>query len=202
MVSTTISPDGLAYVVAVEGLDAIDLDTVPTKIRQFAVRSINTTARRFRTESSRRIRQQVAFPARYLDSRADGNLRITRNATADAMQAVIQGRFRPTSLARFVKGPRTGGRRAPTVEVAPGNRQKMNRAFLMNLRSGNVGLAVRLRPGERIENKRKMVQIDSGLYLLYGPSVDQVFREVSEEVSDEAAAFLEKEFLRMTEALL
>ena len=78
----------------------------------------------------------------------------------------------------------------------------MNRAFLMNLRSGNLGLAVRLAPGERIDNKRRMVQMSNGLYLLYGPSVDQVFRSVAEDVSADAGDFLEQEFLRLTEALL
>jgi hypothetical protein len=192
---------GLGYVVAVEGLDSLDLTEVPFQIKRFASQAINGTARKFRTESSRRIREQVNFPARYLDSKQDGNLRITQNATADVMEAVIEGRFRPTSLARFVTGARTGGRKSPTVEVSPGNREKMNRAFLMNLRSGNVGLAIRVGEGERIENKTRMVRVSSGLYLLYGPSVDQVFRQVAEDVKDDAAAYLEQEFIRLSEAL-
>lgn len=202
MTAPTLSRDGRGYMVAVEGLDAIDFSDVPEKIKRFAAQAVNTTARRFRTESSRRIREQVAFPARYLDSRTEGNLTITRFAEPTLLEAVIRGRERPTQLSRFVKGPKQGGVRSPTVEVSPGNRVKMNRAFLMNLRSGNVGLAVRLRPGERVENKQKMVQVSGNLYLLYGPSVDQIFRKVSEEVSDDAGAFLESEFTRMIEARL
>jgi len=201
MVRASISSSGQSYVVAVEGLGDIDFAQVSGQIKRFAAQAVNATARRYRTESSRRIRDQVNFPARYLDSKQDGNLRITSNATADAMEAVISARFRPTSLARFVKGAKTHGRKSPTVEVSPGSREKMNRAFLMNLRSGNIGLAVRLAPGERLENKRRMVRMSNGLYLLYGPSVDQVFREVADDVSGDAGEYLENEFLRLSEAL-
>lgn len=193
---------GLNMVVAVEGLEDIDFANVPERVKRFAVAAVNTTARKFRTESSRRIREQIAFPARYLDSKTDGNLRLARTATVAAMEAVIQGRFEPTQLSRFVKGPKRHGIKGPTVEVGRGNRERMNRAFLMNLRSGNIGLVVRLRQGEHIENKSRMVSMNNNLYLLYGPSVNQIFRQVSEEVSDDAGAFMEKEFLRMTEALI
>ena len=189
------------YVVAVEGLDSIDLREVPDQIRRFASIAVNATARKFRTESSRRIREQIAFPAQYLDSKSTGNLKVVKNATADAMEAVIQGRFRATSMTRFIKGSKAAGRKGVTVEVAKGQRQKMNRAFIMNLRSGNVGLAIRLKEGERIENKTRMVRMNSGLYLLYGPSVDQVFRSVAEDVKDDAGDYLEQEFIRLSEAL-
>lgn len=197
------SPSGQGYLVAVEGIDTAKFDpNLEERLRALASRAINATARRMRTQASRLIREQIAFPARYLDSRTDGNLRITENAKADSLEAVIRGRFRPTSLTRFVKGPLRHGRKAPTVEVSPGRRERMNRAFLLNLRSGNVGLAVRLKPGERVENKQFMVSVSNGLYLLYGPSVNQVFEQVAEDVEDDAGAFLEQEFLRLTEALL
>lgn len=201
-VAPNFSHNGMSMVVAVEGLDSIDFANVPEKVKRFAVAAVNTTARRYRTESSRRIRDQISFPARYLDSATDGNLRLARTATVAAMEAVIQGRFEPTQLSRFVKGPKRHGIKGPTVEVGRGNRERMNRAFLMNLRGGNIGLVVRLRQGEHIENKSRMVSMNNNLYLLYGPSVNQVFRQVSEEVSDEAGEFMEREFLRMTEALL
>lgn len=193
---------GGRYVVAVEGLEALDLDQVPEKIKQFAARAINTTARRYRTKAAREMREQVNFPARYLTGAESGRLRVARFASPESLAATIRGRDRPTSLAQFVKGPRRGGRKSPTVEVAPGHRVKMNRAFLMSLKSENVGLALRVSPGERVENKRKMVQVANNLYLLYGPSVDQVFRSVAEDVSEDASVFLEQEFTRLTEALL
>jgi len=202
MVSGVFSPRGGNYVVAVEGLDEINFADAKPKLLRLAAQAVNRTARKYRTESSRAIREQIAFPARFLDSRDDGRLRVSRFAKPSSLSAAITGRGRATSLARFVKGPRTKARKAPTVEVSPGNREKLNRAFLMGLKNANIGLAVRLREGERIENKRKMVQVSGSLYLLYGPSVDQVFRSVAEDVSDDAGDFLEQEFLRLTEAFL
>jgi len=202
MATPAISRNAQRYVIAVEGLQGLDLSAVPEKVKRLASRAINTTARRYRTQAAREMRQQIAFPARYLTGAQSGRLRVARFASPEALSATIRGRDRPTSLATFVKGPRRHGVKSPTVEVGTGTREKLNRAFLMNLRSGNLGLAVRLAPGEKIDNKREMVQIVNGLYLLYGPSVDQVFRQVAADVSDDAADFLEQEFTRMSEALL
>lgn len=193
---------GAGYLVAVEGLEDIDFSDAAPKIRKLASQAVNRTARKYRTESSRAMREEIAFPATYLDSRSTGRLRVSRTANPTSLSATITGRDRATSLARFVKGSRTKGRRAPTVEVGTGQREKLSRAFLIELKNQNLGLAVRLSPGERIENKRRMVQMEQGLYLLYGPSVDQVFRATAEDVSDDASDFLEQEFLRLTEALL
>lgn len=208
MAFASITPGGLDYVVAVEGLEALgaDLEQVEDRIKKLAARAINATARKFRTESSRAIREQVNFPARFLDSRSDGKLRLVRNATATSMEAVIRGDFEARSLARFVSpSQRRPNFRSPSVEVRPGNRERMDRAFIIGLSNGNLGLAIRLRPGERVENKRKMVSFskkDRNLYLLYGPSVDQVFRSVASDVAPGAAEYLEREFTRLTEALL
>ncbi len=188
------------YLVAVEGIPEIeDLDQIPAKIARYASMAINRTATSYRTRGARLMREQIAFPASYLFP-SQGNLTVSKKAQPASLEAEISGRFRPTALSRFVKGPKVHGRAAPMVEVNPGNRQKLHRAFLMNLANGNIGLAVRLAPNERIENKRRMVQVSAGLYLLYGPSVDQVFRSVSEDMAPEAANFLHKEFLRLAEA--
>lgn len=188
------------YLVAVEGIPELEeMSEIPQKLSRYAAMAVNRTARDYRVRGSRLIREEVAFPASYLYPSA-GNLTVSRQATPDDLEAEISGRFRPTALSRFVKGPKTHGRKSPTVEVRPGSRQKMHRAFLMNLRNGNVGLAVRLAPNERVENKRRMVQVSAGLYLLYGPSVDQVFRSVSESMAPDAADSLHREFLRLAEA--
>jgi hypothetical protein len=79
----------------------------------------------------------------------------------------------------------------------------MPSAFLMRLRAGagtadnyNIGLAIRLAPGERIRNKRVMTQVGHNLYLLYGPSVDQVFRTVADDNAPEIATMVRDEFYR------
>lgn len=195
------------YIVAVEGLSETisSIDQMPASVLKFARMAINTTTRKSRTLASRRIRDQVSFTATYL---ADGNgrLSITKSATDGDLEARIRGRFRPTSLARFVTSANSRGAR---VRVKPGSSQMMRRAFLMQLRAGNApietrsnqGLAIRLKPGERIANKRQMVQVSGNLYLLYGPSVDQVFSSVAEEIAPETSDMLEAEFLRLIDRL-
>jgi hypothetical protein len=207
MLDPVFSRSGLGYVVAVEGLRelAADFDNVSDKIKARAAMAINSTARKFRTESSREMRKQVAFPARYLDSRQDGRLRVRRQAAATRLEAAIEGRFEPTSLTRFVVGAVSHGRKNPKLRVSPGSQSLIPNSFIMNLANQNKGLAIRLKPGETIRNKRKMVSFskkDANLYLLYGPSVDQVFRDVAVDVSPDAAEYLEAEFLRLTERLL
>lgn len=193
------------YAVFVEGIDNLRFaESMSANIELAAQRAINRTADRTRTESARRIRKEVAFPAAYLNPSA-GRLTVARRAGQGSLEAVIRGQFRPTSLARFVVGtPRGGG---VSVMVEPGMARFMRRAFLVRLRQGsgsvetkaNKGLAIRLRPGETLENKRTARRLSSGLYLLYGPSVDQVFRTVSQDVSPQATAQLEAEFLRLLE---
>lgn len=207
MFSPSVSGSGLDYVVAVEGLSSLfeDFDSVSDKIKERAAMAINATARKFRTASSRAMRETVAFPARYLDSSTDGKLRVRRMAQAHDLEAAIEGQFDPTSLARFVVGAKTVGRKAPNLRVSPGQATAIPNSFIMKLRSQNVGLAIRLKAGETIKNKHKMVSFskkDTNLYLLYGPSVDQVFRQVAGDVAPDAAEYLEKEFLRLTEAFL
>jgi len=195
------------YLVAVEGLsDAIStVEDIPTKVLTFARMAINTTTKRSRTLASRRMREQVAWSASYLSDK-DGRLAITQPATDNNLEARITGRFRPTSLARFAVGSGRGGVR---VRVKPGSSDTLGRAFFMRLRAGrapietksNLGLAIRLKPGERIANKHRMIQVSGNLYLLYGVSVDQVFRTVSEDITPEAADMLQAEFLRLSERL-
>lgn len=196
----------MSYVVAVEGLENLHaFDDAKGKITQAAQRAINRTAESARADSSRRIRQQVNFPAQYLSPSA-GRLAVSKRASNTDLEAVIRARHRATSLARFSSG---GGRRGSGVslQVKPGVSKRIKRAFLIKLRQGkgsvdtkfNLGLAIRLKPGETIQNKRQMVRMGKGLYLLYGPSVDQVFQTVAEDVAPDAADKLEAEFLRLLE---
>lgn len=189
----------------IEGLGSY-FEAAPDIARTSARLAINTVAERSGMKLLRdRIRQQVAFPTGYLNE----NKLFVRKAYNDHLEAVITARQRPTSLARFAKGspPVTGNRRGGvTVMVHPGSAQHMKSAFLLRLRAGtsvgdnnfNVGLAVRLKPGDRIHNKTKQntAQLGHNLYLLYGPSVDQVFRTVADDAAPEIASMVKDEFFR------
>lgn len=194
---------GDAYMVAIRS-DAIDsLRAIDGKIGLNAARAINRTIQRARTAASRGIREQVALPARYLGR--EDRLGITKRATETDLSAVITGRHRPTSLARFAKNARRSGQTGARVEIQPGTVRVLPRAFFINLRSGsdgsnnNLGLAIRLPAGSRPSRAYKPKMLGPNLWLLYGPSIDQVFDDVAEEIAPEQADFLEREFLRLTE---
>lgn len=198
----------MAYVVATEGLGSLDdLDELDERIIERARMAVNKTADWSRTRSSELIRGDIAFSASYLtgaDKSGKPRLGVTQRATNANLEAAITGRFEPTSLATFVSGSKTPNRRAPTLRVSPGRTTSIGKSFIMRLRRGqselgNLGLAIRLKPGERVRNKREQVfkAIGKGLYLLYGPSVDQVFTAVADDVAPDSADYLEREFLRL-----
>lgn len=190
--------------IEVNGLEAMRsyLDLMPERARNAASLAINqTTDRRAMSLVRENMREEIAFPKGYLEDKK--RLGVTKRSRPDDLEAIITGRSRPTSLARFAQGSVGRGGRV-SLRVNPGRSRTLSRAFLVRLKAGqqltdelfNVGLAIRLRPGERIENKKQMTRTDSGLYLLYGPSVDQVFRTVSVSVSPEIATALVDEFKR------
>lgn len=195
-----------AYAIVVEGFQAAlrGLAEIPDNMKLAMVRAVNETVEHARAVGAKKIRQQINLPASYL-SGPSSRLAITKKATRSDIEGVITGRHRPTSLARFTSAGAAGTRKGVSVQVKPGFARFMRRAFLIRLRAGNeltdtrfnLGLALRLKPGERIQNKREMVQIDSNLYLLYGPSVDQVFSDVAGEISPAIEDYLESEFLRL-----
>ena len=197
------------FIVAIEGLGDRPVEQIPAAMVLAAQRAVNRTAERTSTAARRMVRDQVNFPAQYLtgtDSSGQQRLGITKRASAGDLEAVITGRHRPTSLARFVSGNPSPGKAGVSVQVATGFARFMRRAFVIRLPAGrdanietksNLGLAIRLKPGEVIHNKRVMIQLKGNLYLLYGPSVDQVFNTVREDVAPDAQDFLGDEFSRL-----
>lgn len=200
------------YVVLAEGLnELVDLKEIKESIRRAALQAINKTADRIRTRAAAEIRKQVNFPATYLNPSA-GRLTVAQRATGDRLEARIRARTRATSLARFSTGT-VGKAGGVSVEVAPGRSKFLRRAFLIRLRAGNanmdtrsnLGLAIRLREGETLSNKVKTIKMQKNLYLLYGPSVDQVFLASDEkhgvalDLAPEAVELMEREFMRLVE---
>ncbi len=189
------------------GLDALEayFASAPEKAREAAVFAVNDTAQFARRLSSKEIRQEVNWSAGYLLK--EDRLAVVRRAYGENLEAVVRGRNRPTSLATFSNQTPTFGSRKRAIKVrvaASGGAKEIKRGFFMRLRSGgqlteeasNIGLAIRLKPGERIRGKHTTVGIKNGLSLLYGPSVGQVFRTVAQNVSGEVADKLVDEFVR------
>jgi len=189
------------YAIFVKGM--LDFPADPSaEMARNAVRAINRTLERSRTAAGRRIREQVNFPANYLSGQ-NGRLKITKKAQGRDFEGIITGRHRPTSLATFARNARRGRGVRPVVSVQPGLARRLDGAFFVNLRSGNtdtrnnLGLAIRLPEGQVPDRAYKPQKLGENLWLLYGPSVDQVFDDVAEEISPQSLAFLETEFLRL-----
>ncbi len=199
------------WAVMVEGLENLqDFDKIKRNVRLAAARAINKVTRDGRVEIAQDIRDQINFPASYV-SPGQKRLYVSQEATAAKLEGKITARSRVTSLARFVQGTPQRGQ-GVRVEVKPGRSRYMRRAFLIRLRAGtadldtksNLGLAIRLRSGERLQNKIVAKRMQNGLYLLYGPSVDQVFRSnsgegVASDIAPKLAEKLEREFKRLLE---
>ncbi len=198
----------MSYAVVVEGLTALeDFGGLRKRIELAALRSINKAARDGRSDAATIIKSQVSFPAGYLGPKA-GRLFVAQQAQRGKLEARIRARGRPTSLAQFVTS--ASRKRGVTLQVSPGKATFMRRAFLIKLSRGtadietkfNRGLAIRLRPGERLDRKIKQVQLGKGLTVLYGPSVQQVFidnqgKGVAKDISPEILNKMEGEFLRL-----
>lgn len=179
----------------------------PEVARRAAEFAVNDTALYARREGAKQIRKEVNFPAHYV-SGENGRLMIASRAHGNDLEAVVRGRDRPTSLARFANKPSGFGaqRTAPRVRVsANGGRASMKGAFFVRLKRGsadvsadsaNIGIAIRLKNGERVRGKHTMVPMGKGLYLLYGPSVGQVFRTVAADIEPRVSDRLVDNFIR------
>ena len=190
---------GKDFLVAVENLDITsdDFGFSREKIRKYAMLAINASLQEARKRGADEIRKQVNFPASYFQG-DDSRLRIGTRARTDSLEGDLIGRARPTSLARFVTGRRKKG---VGVKVNPtGATKPIERGFLMTLRNGNQGLAIRTSKGTRPNKAYKPKQLSEGLWLLYGPSVNQVFNTVRQDIQGPTEDFLALEFQRLLRA--
>ena len=209
-------------VIVVEGIDETMFSWADDEVRtKNIVRALNTTATRARTKMDRAIREQVNFPASYLRP-SQGRLTVKQKATTSRLEATIEGRDRPTMLARFlppgqrvVGGARSGSKlrnkraQALRVTVKPGSTRTLKKAFVVALRGAegvpNIGLAVRTTggPPSKAYRPTQLKSFGPNVWLLYGPSVNQVLWSVRnqggvyEQVSDDVLKDLETEFLRL-----
>lgn len=181
----------------------------PEGAEKAVILAINTGMRRARPDASRRIRAQVAFTAGYLN--LPKRLFIRSNAAPGHLFAELSARRLPTMLARFGKQATRKGKRAGVrVKVKAGGGSKLIRsAFFIKLKNGNVGVAVRASVAAKMNLKRAGLTALSRpikgkkeeIVLLFGPSVDQVYRAVKDDMAPGMQEFVSNEFVRQFERL-
>lgn len=185
------------------------LEAFPEITPRAASMALNQTSERKGLKLAReKMLEQVAFPTGYL---RPPRFEVSKKASPGSLLTVIRGEFTPTPLARFAGSQRTRfatarkhGRKVarPTikVQIKPGRFATLDRAFFITLRNGNIGIGIRLKPGESLQHTvgAKLIVGGplNGVYLLYGPSVDQVFRSVAVDITNPLLVELESEFLR------
>lgn len=173
-------------------------EQMPEVAERSAAMAINSVAvRSSLPEARREMRKQIDFPKGYLEQ--SDRLYLSKRASKGNLQAVIRGRDRPTSLARFrVPGqtPQNTRGKPLRLQVKPGKTVTVNKAFLVTLRGGNTGLAVRLKNGQTLRNSDRAIYLGNNVYLLYGPSVEQVFQSVASDIAPKTIDDVADEFLR------
>lgn len=194
------------------GLDAAiaRVARLPGDVDEAARLAVNDSARLAQRLGSKQILDEINYPRSYLRGE-NSRLAVTRYARGNDLEAEVRGRDRPTSLARFAQGAiRFGRNQAVRVKVATGGASKrLKRGFFMKLRRGasfdgenaNVGIAVRVGKGETLRHSSAAQDIGNGVFLLYGPSVDQAFQGVAQDIVDPVSDNLENEFIRQFKRL-
>lgn len=169
-----------------------------TKTTLDAVKAVNKVIVSSRAAAANEIVDQVNFPKSYLGSPNDPNARLAvkKKATRQNIEAVISARRRPTSLANpaFLRSRKAGD---VTVAVKGNFPTRLRGAFIVRLNNGNDGLAIRVHAGHQLRNSRAAKRLSNNVYLLYGPSVDQVFQSVREDIAPKAITDLQKEMIRL-----
>lgn len=189
------------FSVTILGIKSLrDLEDIPKKSQIAAQRAINRTLRDARARSGRMLRQEVAFPARYLTG-ADGKIE-QFSAGAGKLEGKLVAASRPTGLARFVSNP-NAKRGKIRVEVQPGGQRTLPGAFLLGLgKAGGEASMLAVRSPGKPSGAYRPRRLGKSLWLLYGPSVAQALLGASgrkgiwPDMESEVANALEAEYLR------
>lgn len=166
--------------------------------------AINDTARWAIVKFKEDMYRNVAFPAGYLDR--DDRLTISKHASNASLSAEIFARSEPTSLAQFaIAASNQGG---IMVNVKRGAMPKrIRRGFIAGLKRGQVakgnrGLIVRSEGKPSVAYKPKELKTYPNLWLVYGPSVYQVFRMSMDRFEPMVQTKLEERFERHRQRLM
>lgn len=201
--------------ITVEGLDdlADTFEQFPQQAAEAARRAVNYAADRFARRTANGIKSELNLGSTqlYNASNPRGSRIKVRRATMDVLTATVSASSAPMLLSNFATNiPRGRGRGvkavSPIVMVSPGSSQKLNNAFYVQAKNGTWLIAVRLKPGESLRNKKSgrtypLRKGDPSTSVLYGPSLDQAFRVKADDNLSQIGTDVRSEFLRQMEVL-
>lgn len=199
--------------IEVTGLDdlAETFEQFPKESAEAARRAVNYAADRFARRTANAIKSELNLGSTqlYNASNPKGSRIKVRRATMDTLTATVSASSEPMLLSKFAtNAPRGRGVKAvsPVVMVSPGSTKKLNDAFFVRAKNGTLLIAVHLKPGESLRNKKSgrtypLRKGDPSAVVLYGPSLDQAFRVKAEDNLGQIGADVRSEYLRQIEVL-
>lgn len=160
-----------------------------------------------RNLSKREMVSAVNLPA---DALAGRRFRISQRPTTANPEAVISADNNPLGLSRFVVSQKARGAAHPKVRILVGGATKSfsdpdikgSYSFLIPTPGGADGVGLALRTKEPLRNSQAARKIGRDLYLLSGPSVNQMFGQLMPTIVPRVEAKLQTEFARQYERLI
>lgn len=192
------------------GIDqfARQLERYPQQARKAASMAVNDTAAWSKTQARILMQSQILLPRETLENARFG---VRQSATGANPEAVVSASNNPLGLSRFVVSPKVPGAAYPKTRIKVGGRtiqwgqegQKGGSyAFLLQTPNGADGVALALRTTTPLRNSRAARKIGRNLYILSGPSVNQMFARIAPELVPRIEERLQGEFARQFARLL
>lgn len=184
-------------VVAGKGIDALDryIARLGDGANKAAVMAVNDTADWARTRIKRQMQAEVTLAE---SAFANRQFYVSRRANTADLQAILTASRQPYSLSRFKVGDVGFGPSAGPVKVrikAGGSTVNLKRAFYVRAPNGAVGIAVRSK--QPLDNSRGARRIKgTDVYVLFGPSPDQLMRRLAPASVPDVENYLNREFSR------
>lgn len=163
-------------------------------MRSVLANSVNRTTTWAKKEAESRIRRGLALPADYIKRK--GVIWSTKASYEDPRSRIVVG-FSPMQLRTYsLNAPAVfKDRQRPIVEVIPGRRFTMTKAFFIKMHGGKqTGIAMKYEDYLKSEEDSRTRPFQ-GIVLLHAPSIDQHFSLVSENMQEEILRYLRGEVI-------
>lgn len=189
----------------IKGL-ATYLQRTPEVAQEAAKLAVSDTADWGKNMAARMFTSTVNLPA---DALAARRFRVSQRPTSARPEAIISADNNPLGLSRFVVGAKKPGAPHPRTQVLVGGSVKQwsapggdNYAFLIPTPNGAAGVGLAIRTKGALRNSKAARQIGRNLYLLSGPSVNQMFAQLMPAIVPRVEAKLQAEFQRQYSRLI